>query len=226
MRRAGNRRRSRGRSFDVHALHLLFASAVLFATGCDDAPVIASAPPETHDPESTNTVTESTNTVTESTNTDTDTDTDTDTETDHPITPVPRTVRVVPLSERDLLGSETRAFTTLERTLDRAGFDATVATPDRDERAAASAWLDGGSPRARAWAGVETVVLFELATPELDRRGRSIPRGSTRIVVFRANDRAPRFRLIAAPEAGFVLDGRVGAWLLDLVRGLDEGGPP
>lgn len=141
---------------------------------------------------------------------------------------VPRTVRLIALAERDLLGSETRAFRAIERALDAARFDAVLVTPDAEEHRAARPWLDASSTAqwARSWAGVETVVLFELAPPELDRRGRAIGRGATRVAVLRSGHRVPHVRLVASPEAGFVLDDRAGAWLLDLVSGLDEGGAP
>jgi len=127
-----------------------------------------------------------------------------------------------------MLSSETRALGAIERELDAARFDAARVTPDAEEHQAARPWRDASSTArwARPWAGVETVVLFELAPPELDRRGRAIGRGATRVVVLRPGRRDPHVRLVASPEAGFGLDHRTGAWLLDLVRGLDAGGAP
>lgn len=138
---------------------------------------------------------------------------------------VARTVRIVPLSEHELLGSETRALAALERALDQRGFDAVIAAPDEAEAGAARGWVSGSAPTSlpEAWRTVETVVVVQVVHPLEQRSGRRLSRGIDAIVVLRPPSLEPVFRARGEPKSGFSIATDWGAWLADLLDGIGGG---
>jgi hypothetical protein len=121
------------------------------------------------------------------------------------LAPIAGSIRVVALHDgEELLGSEQRLLTRFTRDIGR-GHDASLATPDADEIAGATTWLDqGGTPTPLAWRQSEVVVLLRFAPPRQLRRGRRASAGLRDLVVLRpgSNQASYRERTQLAPPTG------------------------
>lgn len=128
-------------------------------------------------------------------------------------------LRVVILSEGELLGSERRALAQLGKHVEQA---VRIGDAEDAERAVARAWLAGapGAPPAlpAEWKGAAAVVVLQLLPPR-GKKPRRTSGGLGGTLVFRPGQDAPLYVERVEGPVGAPLDAEsLGKWLAGAAR--------